>query len=75
MVFSEARYLELLGEKGEIPEGGYHGEDVKEHMKNLIEQEGEKYLHMDSQSRRTYFIQYALKKNIERMKEDLIALE
>ncbi|HHX24007.1 MAG TPA: arginine--tRNA ligase [Thermoanaerobacterales bacterium] len=67
----EARYLELLGEKGEIPEGGYHGEDVKEHMKNLIEQEGEKYLHMDSQSRRTYFIQYALKKNIERMKEDL----
>lgn len=67
----EARYLELLGREGEIPEGGYHGEDIKEHMQNLIKQEGDRFLHMDSPSRRAYFIDYALKKNIQRMKDDL----
>ncbi|MDD4569307.1 MAG: arginine--tRNA ligase [Tepidanaerobacteraceae bacterium] len=67
----EARYLELLGQKGEIPEGGYHGEDVIEHMKKLIDHEGERFLHMDSPSRRSYFIDYALKKNIQRMQDDL----
>jgi len=67
----EARYLELLGKQGEIPEGGYHGEDIKEHMKELIEQEGDRFLYMDSPSRRAYFIDYALKKNIRRMKTDL----
>ena len=46
----EARYLELLGHEGQIPEGGYHGEDIIEHMKDLIEQEGERFLHMDSQA-------------------------
>jgi len=67
----EARYLELLGHESQIPEGGYHGEDIKEHMKELIEQEGDRFLSMDSPSRRAYFIDYALKKNIKRMKTDL----
>lgn len=67
----EARYLELLGHDGEVPEGGYHGEDIKQHMEKLIEQEGERFLSMDSPSRRAYFIEYALKKNLRRMKEDL----
>ncbi len=67
----EARYLELMGKQGEIPEGGYHGEDIIEHMKDLIEQEGDRFLYMDSPIRRAYFINYALEKNIERMKKDL----
>ncbi|AEE92560.1 Arginine--tRNA ligase [Tepidanaerobacter acetatoxydans Re1] len=67
----EARYLELMGKQGEIPEGGYHGEDIIEHMKDLIEQEGDRFLYMDSPTRRAYFINYALEKNIERMKKDL----
>ena len=67
----EARYLELLGYESEIPEGGYHGEDIKEHMQELIEQEGDRFLDMDSPSRRAYFIEYALEKNIRRMKTDL----
>ncbi|NLL99246.1 MAG: arginine--tRNA ligase [Tepidanaerobacter sp.] len=67
----EARYLQLLGREGEIPEGGYHGEDIKEHMQELIEQEGDRFLDMDSPSRRAYFIEYALEKNIRRMKTDL----
>ena len=67
----EARYLELLGYESEIPEGGYHGEDIKEHMQELIEKEGDRFLNMDSPSRRAYFIEYALKKNVQRMKQDL----
>ncbi|MCR4430417.1 MAG: arginine--tRNA ligase [Tepidanaerobacteraceae bacterium] len=67
----EARYLELLGLEGSIPEGGYHGEDIKEHMKALIDEEGDRFLNMDSKSRREYFIKYALEKNIHRMKKDL----
>lgn len=68
----EARYLELLGQEGHIPEGGYHGEDIKDHMRNLIEEEGNRFLYMDSPSRRAYFIEYALKKNIQCMKQDLL---
>ncbi|ADL08896.1 arginine--tRNA ligase [Thermosediminibacter oceani] len=67
----EARYLELLGLEGRIPEGGYHGEDIKDHMRELIEKEGDRFLHVDPAERRAYFIEYALKKNIDRMKRDL----
>jgi len=67
----EARYLELLGYESSIPEGGYHGEDIKDHMRELIEKEGDKFLSWDSAERRAYFVEYALKKNIARMKEDL----
>ncbi|MCG0276367.1 MAG: arginine--tRNA ligase [Thermosediminibacteraceae bacterium] len=67
----EARYLELLGYESQIPEGGYHGEDIKDHMRELIEKEGDRFLSVDPAERRAYFIEYALKKNIERMKKDL----
>jgi len=67
----EARYLELFGQESQIPEGGYHGEDIKEHMQALAELEGDRFLHMDSASRRAYFIEYALEKNIKHMKQDL----
>jgi len=67
----EARYLELFGKESQIPEGGYHGEDIKEHMQALAELEGDRFLYMDSPSRRAYFIEYALEKNIKRMKKDL----
>ncbi|SJZ66118.1 arginine--tRNA ligase [Garciella nitratireducens] len=67
----EARYLQLLGEKAEIPEGGYQGEDITEHMRNFIEIEGDRYLKVDSETRRATFVEYALQKNIDRLKKDL----
>lgn len=67
----EARYLELYGIPAEIPEGGYHGEDVVEHMKEFAQKEGDKYLHVDPEERRKVFVEYALEKNIRRMKQDL----
>lgn len=67
----EARYLQHFGKDAKIPEGGYHGQDVKEHMEKLIEKEKDRFLNMDSRQRRDYFIEYALEKNLERMKKDL----
>lgn len=67
----EARYLQLLGYDAQIPEGGYHGEDVIEHMKEFIEKEGDKYLNVEPEERRRVFVEYALEKNIRRMRQDL----
>ncbi|MCF6097542.1 arginine--tRNA ligase [Thermovorax subterraneus] len=67
----EARYLELLGYESQIPEGGYHGEDIKDHAREIIEKEGDRFLSIDPAERRAYFVEFALKKNIERMKKDL----
>ncbi|WHH57370.1 arginine--tRNA ligase [Petroclostridium sp. X23] len=69
----EARYIQLL--KGEdafvFPEDGYHGEDIKDHMKDFIALEGDKYLGIDSEERKTAFVEFALKKNIDNLKADL----
>jgi len=67
----EARYLQLLGREAQVPENGYHGEDITEHMRNLIDEEGDRHLQWDEEERRKYFIEYALKRNLEKIKQDL----
>ena len=69
----EARYVQLIkGEDAmEFPEDGYHGGDIKEHMKAFIEIHGEKYIEVDSEERRKVFAQYALEKNFAKIKADL----
>ncbi|MBA1334834.1 MAG: Arginyl-tRNA synthetase [Firmicutes bacterium] len=67
----EARYLQLLGQDAELPEGGYQGQDVVEHMQDLISREGDKYLNADSEERQKIFTEYALRKNLEKIKKDL----
>ncbi|MDD3840929.1 MAG: arginine--tRNA ligase [Clostridia bacterium] len=67
----EARYLELLGREGHIPEGGYQGQDITQHMKEFIDLHGDKYLDVDPKDRKKVFVEYALKKNIDKIKSDL----
>lgn len=67
----EARYLQLLGEDAEVPEGGYHGDDIIERAKEFLELYGDKYKNADPEDRRKALIQYGLKKNIAKLKEDL----
>ncbi|AFK85796.1 MULTISPECIES: arginine--tRNA ligase [Thermoanaerobacterium] len=69
----EARYLQLLGEDAEVPEGGYHGDDIIERAKEFLELYGDKYKDADPEDRRKALIQYGLKKNIAKLKEDLEA--
>ncbi len=67
----EARYLQLFGIDAEVPEGGYVGEDIKEHAENFKDIYGDKYVNEDEDIRRKALTDYALEKNIKRMKSDL----
>lgn len=67
----EARYLQLFGQKSEVPEGGYQGEDLIDLMKELKEKDGDKHLQLESSKRQELFTEYALKKNLDRIKADL----
>lgn len=69
----EARYIQQLkGEDAvEFPEDGYHGEDIIEHMKDYIAVNGDKLLNVDSEQRRKELVDYALPRNIERIRSGL----
>ncbi len=69
----EARYIQLLkGEDAfEFPEDGYHGDDIKERMEEFIAGVGDKYLETPSEERKKAFVEYALQKNIDKLKEEL----
>lgn len=67
----EARYLELFGQQVVFPEDGYHGNDIIELMRGLIEEEGNRWLDVDSAQRRQRFIDYSLQRKITAMKTDL----
>jgi len=60
----EARYLQLLGEDVPFPEDGYHGEDIIDTMKSLINKVGDKYRDMDPSLRRELLVKYALEEKI-----------
>lgn len=69
----EARYIQQL--KGEdaiqFPEDGYQGEDIIDHVKDYIALYGDKLLEADSEERRRELVNYALPKNLERIKKEL----
>ncbi len=69
----EARYIQLI--KGadaiEFPEDGYHGEDITEHMKDFIAINGDKYIDVPSEERKKVFVDFALPRNIARIREGL----
>lgn len=69
----EARYIQLL--KGEdavrFPEDGYQGEDIKDHVRDYIEQYGDKLLEIGSEDRRRELVEFALPRNIERIRSGL----
>ncbi len=69
----EARYIQLIeGEDAiEFPEDGYHGEDITEHMKDFIAIHGDKYINTDSEERKKVFVDFALPRNISKIKEGL----
>lgn len=67
----EARYLQLLGDDVPFPEDGYHGEDVIDTMKVLIEKVGDKYQVMDEELRREMLVKYALEEKISDIKKVL----
>ncbi|MBP0981317.1 MAG: arginine--tRNA ligase, partial [Oscillospiraceae bacterium] len=69
----EARYLQHF--KGEeavpFPEDGYHGADIIERAEEYIAINGDKLLEMEAVDRKAALVEFALPKNIEKMKTDL----
>lgn len=69
----EARYIQLIkgADAVEFPEDGYHGEDIAEHMKDFIEIYGDKYIDVDSEERKKVFVDFALPRNLGKIREGL----
>lgn len=68
-----ARYLELLGQKVEFPENGYHGHDIIETAERIIRIYGDKFLQLTEPERLEQFRTIALKEKLAALKEDLAA--
>ncbi len=67
----EARYLQLQGQQVPFPEEGYHGQDIIETAKQLIERGGATYLDWESAPRREEFIKQGLTEKITAIREVL----
>ena len=67
----EARYFQALGEEREMPEDGYHGQDIIEVGKRLVEEFGDKYKNVTDKERYDYFRSYGLNYELEKLKTDL----
>ena len=68
-----ARYLQELGKEAEIPENGYHGQDIIDTAKGLVERDGDKYLTLDEETRLKEFRAIGLKEKTDNLKRDLAA--
>lgn len=67
----EARYRQALGQSVEMPEDGYHGEDIVGFAKELAEQEGDRLLSLSDEERFDFFRTYGLDKELAKIKRDL----
>lgn len=67
----EARYLQLFDPTVQIPEDAYLGEDITAHAKAFAELNGDKYLNTSTEERQNALCDFALPKNIAKLKSDL----
>ncbi|MBD7938759.1 MULTISPECIES: arginine--tRNA ligase [Cytobacillus] len=67
----EARYFQALGMEKEMPQDGYHGEDIINIGKTLAKEHGTEYVDYDAQERFDTFREYGLKYEMEKLKNDL----
>ena len=68
-----ARYVQnLLGEDACVfPEDGYHGDDIKERVREFIALYGDVYLNAPKEDGKKALVDYALTKNVDGLKNDL----
>lgn len=67
----EARYLQLFDDSVEIPEDAYLGEDIIAHAKAFAAIHGDAYVNTTAEERRDTLCDFALPKNIAKLKSDL----
>jgi len=71
----EARYMQIiLGEdKVSFTEDGYHGEDIIQHARDYYDMYGDSLVDKPSEERRRILVDFALPRNIQKMRETLSA--
>ncbi|MUG48148.1 arginine--tRNA ligase [Paenibacillus woosongensis] len=67
----EARYMQELGQDVEMPEDGYHGEDIKGFAKELVAEKGDALLSLPPDEREEFLRKYGLEKELDKIKRDL----
>lgn len=67
----EARYKQALGLEAQMPEDGYHGEDIVGFARELAEQEGDALLSLSEEERLTKLREYGLEKELAKIRRDL----
>ena len=68
----DLRYQQIYADGVEMPEDSYHGEDIIVHAKAFAEINGDKYMTADEATRRKALVEFALPKNIQGLKDDLL---
>lgn len=68
----DLRYQQLYTDGIEMPEDSYHGDDIVAHAKAFAEIHGDKYMSADEATRRKALVEFALPKNIQGLKDDLL---
>lgn len=66
-----ARYLQLCGMDAEIPEDGYHGQDIVETAQHILDRDGKLYLDMPEEKRLETFKDIGLKEKLAALRKDL----
>ncbi|MBY6037396.1 arginine--tRNA ligase [Fictibacillus nanhaiensis] len=69
----EARYFQALGKEKEMPEDGYHGADIIQFGKDLAEEYGDSWLAKEESERVSFFREYGLTRELDKLKKDLAA--
>jgi len=67
----EARYKQELGLDAEMPEDGYHGEDIKGFARELAAEKGDSLLKLPEAEREKFFREYGLSRELDKIKRDL----
>ncbi|MGI6452800.1 MAG: arginine--tRNA ligase [Syntrophomonadaceae bacterium] len=65
------RYLQLKGEKAELPENGYAGQDVVDTVKEIIEEFDSEIAILKPEEQRNRLLSYALQKRIAYIRDTL----
>ncbi|CAM5192486.1 Arginine--tRNA ligase OS=Ureibacillus acetophenoni OX=614649 GN=argS PE=3 SV=1 [Ureibacillus acetophenoni] len=67
----EARYKQALGLDAQMPEDGYHGQDIIDIAGKIVEQYGDSILEKSDEERFNFFRENGLKLELEKLKNDL----
>ena len=66
-----ARYLEALGRQASVPEEGYQGEYLKDLARELVDEQGDRFLDVDEEERNAALGKLALDRMLADMKASL----